>query len=477
MVEAKEATGGPSKGISSNWKSLCKKINKPSASKKPSVKPVDEGAKPLAKGKTTRKSSTKLASIAEPTVVPGKKRKFVDDDTAQKSSKVAKHTELDKKATKEDRDEKAPSKSKAKGADKLDKKANKRDRDGKASSKSKVKGTDKLNNKAAKKGRGEKSPSKSKVQSANTPQRSGEDSDSDFDLGGAITSSTVLKKASTVATADESGLPTKSIEEWFAEFDEDGIVDTVPEDSVRERDRRILELVMKTGQLHPTGLSDDEDEEETANRAAAASADGLSKAVPTDAKPLDLLRNAGDVSRTGQTKTGKFLAMDCEMVGVGEGGMESALARVSIVNFHGHTVLDKYVLPQEAITDYRTWVSGITPELLKTAFPFKLIQKEVADLIRDRVVVGHALKNDFNALFLTHPSRLVRDTALYKPFRVFSKGRAPALRKLAKQLLGLDIQSGEHSSVEDARVTMLLYRKYKTQWETTLLKRADHTTN
>jgi RNA exonuclease 4 len=54
--------------------------------------------------------------------------------------------------------------------------------------------------------------------------------------------------------------------------------------------------------------------------------------------------------------------MDCEMVGVGPDGTESALARVSIINYSGGVVLDEYVRPQEPITDYRTWVSGIRPE-------------------------------------------------------------------------------------------------------------------
>lgn len=57
-----------------------------------------------------------------------------------------------------------------------------------------------------------------------------------------------------------------------------------------------------------------------------------------------------------------FLAMDCEMVGVGPDGVESALARVSIVNYSGGVVLDEYVRPQEPITNYRTWVSGTRPE-------------------------------------------------------------------------------------------------------------------
>ncbi|KAI8818582.1 ribonuclease H-like domain-containing protein [Fimicolochytrium jonesii] len=177
---------------------------------------------------------------------------------------------------------------------------------------------------------------------------------------------------------------------------------------------------------------------------------------------------ADEVSEHAKNKIGKYIGMDCEMVGVGLDGDQSVLARVSLVNFHGHTIMDKYVQAQETITDYRTFVSGITPELLKNAVPFKQVQQEVADLIKDRIVVGHALKNDFNALLLTHPQRLIRDTVTYKPFRALARGRSPALRKLAKELLGLDIQSGEHSSIEDARVAMLLYRKERVKWESML---------
>lgn len=61
---------------------------------------------------------------------------------------------------------------------------------------------------------------------------------------------------------------------------------------------------------------------------------------------------------------GKYVAIDCEMVGVGPDGETSALARVSIVNFHGAVVLDTYVKPMEKVTDYRTFVSGITPKHL-----------------------------------------------------------------------------------------------------------------
>lgn len=62
------------------------------------------------------------------------------------------------------------------------------------------------------------------------------------------------------------------------------------------------------------------------------------------------------------------------MVGVGPNGYESALARVSIVNFHGHTLMDEYVRPREYVTDYRTDVSGITKEHLLKGIHYFIIE-------------------------------------------------------------------------------------------------------
>ena len=142
--------------------------------------------------------------------------------------------------------------------------------------------------------------------------------------------------------------------------------------------------------------------------------------------------------------------MDCEMVGVGPDGSESVVARVSLVNFHGHELLDAYVIPREQVTDYRTKWSGVRPANLKAANgarPMADVVKEVAEIIKDRILVGHALDNDLKALMLKHPASLTRDTAYYKPFRVLNGNRTPSLKTLALKLLGLEIQTGEHSSV------------------------------
>ena len=49
------------------------------------------------------------------------------------------------------------------------------------------------------------------------------------------------------------------------------------------------------------------------------------------------------------------------MVGVGEEGIEDSLARVSVVNYFGHVLLDAYLAPTQRVTDWRTKYSGIRP--------------------------------------------------------------------------------------------------------------------
>ena len=156
------------------------------------------------------------------------------------------------------------------------------------------------------------------------------------------------------------------------------------------------------------------------------------------------------------------LAMDCEMVGVGPDGLEHALARCSLVNSLGHVLLDRYVLPLEPITDYRTAVSGVRPAHMHSASPFKAVQTEVAGLLKGRVLVGHGLHTDLAVLQLSHPRTQVRDTARWKRL---CPGRPRGLKVLVKEHLGLEIQEGEHDSVVDARATLALYLKFKAEWE------------
>jgi RNA exonuclease 4 len=148
-------------------------------------------------------------------------------------------------------------------------------------------------------------------------------------------------------------------------------------------------------------------------------------------------------------EVGKYIAIDCEMVGVGRPppNDNNALARVSLVNYHGIQVYDSFVRPQETVTDWRTAISGVSPRHMATARDFMTVQADIALLLEGRVLVGHAVGHDLDALKLSHPQRDTRDTTRYGGFRKLSAGRTPGLKKLAKEVLGVEIQGGEHSSV------------------------------
>lgn len=167
----------------------------------------------------------------------------------------------------------------------------------------------------------------------------------------------------------------------------------------------------------------------------------------------------------------KALALDCEMVGVGPKGEESIAARVSIVNQYGKCVYDKYVKPTEPVTDYRTAVSGIRPENLKQGEEFEVVKKEVAEMLKGRILVGHALHNDLKVLFLDHPKKKIRDTQKFKPFRSRVKSGRPSLKRLSEKILGIKVQQAEHCSVQDAQAAMRLYILVKRQWESSTADR------
>ncbi|KHJ87897.1 exonuclease [Oesophagostomum dentatum] len=168
------------------------------------------------------------------------------------------------------------------------------------------------------------------------------------------------------------------------------------------------------------------------------------------------------------------IALDCEYVGGGTDGSDDILARVSIVNQEGKIVYDKYVKPRERVTDFRTSVSGIRPSQIANGLPFDVVQKEVAAILKDRTVVGHALNNDFRVLSFHHNSKLTRDTAKCALLRKMANCHGmPSLKKLANSVLGIDIQQGEHDSVVDARVALRLYLAVKKKWESDI-KRYRH---
>lgn len=194
----------------------------------------------------------------------------------------------------------------------------------------------------------------------------------------------------------------------------------------------------------------------------SASAIAANVAAVTNAIPSISLKNTLE----------NAVAVDCEMVGVGRG--ESALAHVAIVNFNGKQLYNKYVIPQggiESITNYRTAYSGITSDKLKNVehnahHSFETVKKEVHDILNGKIIVGHALINDFKVLEYRPFRDMVWDTAemnAYKQEDPLRPGirRPKKLKVLAKEIANNNIQRMNktgHSPLEDARASMNIYR-------------------
>uniref|UniRef100_A0A673A8T5 Exonuclease domain-containing protein n=1 Tax=Sphaeramia orbicularis TaxID=375764 RepID=A0A673A8T5_9TELE len=127
------------------------------------------------------------------------------------------------------------------------------------------------------------------------------------------------------------------------------------------------------------------------------------------------------------------LAIDCEMVGAGPKGHISQLARCSIVSYDGDVVYDKFISPS----------IGIRRSDLTGATPYAEARKEILKLLMGKVVVGHAIHNDFKVLGYAHPPALTRDTSRFPLLNQkagFPENQAASLKRLTKAIFNRDIQ-------------------------------------
>lgn len=60
-----------------------------------------------------------------------------------------------------------------------------------------------------------------------------------------------------------------------------------------------------------------------------------------------------------------YIGLDCEMVGIGPEGTQSALARCCLVDYDGSVLYDRFVRPPGFVTDFRTKWSGVRKKDLR----------------------------------------------------------------------------------------------------------------
>ena len=211
--------------------------------------------------------------------------------------------------------------------------------------------------------------------------------------------------------------------------------------------------------IHPAAFTSTEDaaiEAERRQRTGQSNTNGWVDTAVTTSSPT--LPPPSQIQAGSITSGLNVYALDCEMVLTSDDVY--SLARISVLDWSGTTVLDSFVKPSLSIKNYFTQFSGITPALLSdVTTTLSDIQSQLLTLLTpSTVLLGHSLESDLNAMKLTHP--FIVDTAL-----IYPHPRGPPLRSslkfLTQKYLRREIQVGGgkgHNSVEDALAVLDLVK-------------------
>jgi hypothetical protein len=92
-----------------------------------------------------------------------------------------------------------------------------------------------------------------------------------------------------------------------------------------------------------------------------------------------------------------------------------------------------------------TWVSGITAQKLTNCKGLDYWKEKILSILKDKIIVGHTLNSDFQYLDYIHNQKKIRDL---KGFEIGKdNGKVLSLKKMTLKYLSIDIQNGQHSSV------------------------------
>lgn len=164
----------------------------------------------------------------------------------------------------------------------------------------------------------------------------------------------------------------------------------------------------------------------------------------------------------------------CYVISTGE--EHNRAGRISVTNIYGQVVYDVFVYypdrPDEIKKNHPpTKGFGVTWDDLKpehNARPISEVEANLRKIFEGRVIVGHAIGNDMKVVSpWVFDGIETRDTQQLPLYRSYARGPRylPALKHLARIVLGRNIQGPEHSSVEDARATMDLYLEHREEFD------------
>lgn len=235
-------------------------------------------------------------------------------------------------------------------------------------------------------------------------------------------------------------------------------------------------VTWRTNKLQHPNHSEQNGPVATAN-GDAFSLSNISPSALSAPKPREIKDDSFFIKLSQSIPDELYVALDCEFLGIGPKGSTSVLGRCSIINYNGHVIYDKFVCPREVITDFRTRWSGIRPSDMAKALPVDDAMREINNCLANKIVVGHAVYNDFKVLGMQRQPHTVRDTTACRHLteRAGFARQCNGLKKLSEAVLGRKIQVGKkgHCSVEDALASLDLFKVVRSQWEPELMRAWD----
>ena len=158
----------------------------------------------------------------------------------------------------------------------------------------------------------------------------------------------------------------------------------------------------------------------------------------------------------------KFIAVDVE--GVKPHG--EIPAHVCAVNFEEKVVFNKLIKYKPGKFNPLFDITGFTKYSLKNGEELGKVLLEFHRFIRGKILIFRGHVNDLRMLALRiddHPCEMF-DLQWHYHYTQNSGQRLPhSLKTLAYNLLNRDIQNGEHSAIEDAIATMMIFKRYMTE--------------
>ena len=198
--------------------------------------------------------------------------------------------------------------------------------------------------------------------------------------------------------------------------------------------------------------------------------------------PVSYIRN----SMTLEEIQRRILFIDCEFV-MGHKELKGSklkgvqlLASIAIMNYHGQVILDTRVTPAKRIRSCVTRITGFRLSDLINQRKEEEIIREVQELVKGRILIGHDLTSDLSVLRINIETLAgIRDLSTSPTLRdlIPTANARLSLKLVSEQILARPIHKianndgkeilKPHSALEDVQTIRDVYLKIETIWRDT----------